>query len=226
MEPEVHIIEKYLQHVKKWLTMTNIGLQKKKEIDLLAINPKTGEKHHIESRVSISSFGKLRLHETKRSNGTSFRNGLDYFSREKFDNPVMVNGVREIFGDTNYGKILVVWDVEEESVIAVAKEKFGIEIWYMEEIIDEINEAIALGKIKGSRDDVLRTVELLLKMHKVSGRKSIRRKIETYDRRYATSLEVAVGHPARLFLSVEEVLNGFCYMFSHFAAKLQSILAD
>lgn len=189
LEPEVHLIDKYLQEVKKWLTMTNIGLgKKKKEIDLLAINPRTGEKYHIESRVSISSFGKLRVHERKRSNKTSLRNGLNYFSREKFDNTIMVNGIREIFGNTNYSRILIVWDVEDESVIDVAKEKFGIEIWYMEEILDELKEAILQDKIKGSRDDILRTVELLLKMYKVSGRKSIRRKIETYDRRYATTI--------------------------------------
>jgi len=60
LEPEVHLIEKYFQAVKKCLTMTNIRLKKNKEIDLLAINPRTGEKYHVESRVTLTGFTLLK----------------------------------------------------------------------------------------------------------------------------------------------------------------------
>lgn len=53
MEPEVHIVEKYLQLVKHWFTMTNVMLGGGKEIDLLALDPRSGEKYHIEVRVAI-----------------------------------------------------------------------------------------------------------------------------------------------------------------------------
>jgi hypothetical protein len=55
MEPEVHIIEKYFQEVLHCFTMTNIRCKGGKEIDLLAVNPITGKRYHIESRVSTSA---------------------------------------------------------------------------------------------------------------------------------------------------------------------------
>jgi hypothetical protein len=52
MEPEVHIIEKYFQEIKHCFTMTNIKCRGNKEIDLLAINPKTQERFHVEIRIA------------------------------------------------------------------------------------------------------------------------------------------------------------------------------
>jgi hypothetical protein len=54
MEPKVHIIEKYFQVVLGSVTMTNVKCKGGKEIDLLAMDPKTLEKYHVESRVSTS----------------------------------------------------------------------------------------------------------------------------------------------------------------------------
>ena len=53
MEPEVHIIE-YFQVVLGCFTMTNVKCEGQKELDLLAVNPRTSEKYHVESRVSTS----------------------------------------------------------------------------------------------------------------------------------------------------------------------------
>ena len=59
MEPEVHIIEKYFQEILHCFTMTNIKCKRGKEVDLLAVNPRTGEKYHVESRIDTSpSFKK------------------------------------------------------------------------------------------------------------------------------------------------------------------------
>ena len=69
MEPEVHIIEKYFQLIKRCFTMTNIRLKGGKEIDLLAINPQSGEKYHVEVRVSTTPSFKLRIHDTKLKDG-------------------------------------------------------------------------------------------------------------------------------------------------------------
>lgn len=54
MEPEVHIIEKYFQEIKRCFTMTNIKCKGGKEIDLLAVVPITLERYYVESRVSTT----------------------------------------------------------------------------------------------------------------------------------------------------------------------------
>ena len=47
LEAEVHIVDRYMQLVKKCFTMTNVMLEGGKEIDLLASNPISGEKCYI-----------------------------------------------------------------------------------------------------------------------------------------------------------------------------------
>lgn len=157
MEPEVHIIEKYFQTILKCFTMTNIRLKGSKEIDLLAINPLTGEKYHVESRVATSRSFALRLKDTYTSQGRPYRRGLDFFVKEKFGHPVVMNSVRELFGDEKYSKVLVVFQTHESLLPKDAKE-VGIEIWFMADIIRRLKEK---GKMKGSRDHVLRIIELI-----------------------------------------------------------------
>ena len=107
MEPEVHIVDRCTQLVKKCLTMTNVVLSGGKEIDLLAINPISGEKFHIEVRVAIKGF-RLRLVDTQTKSGRKHRRGLDTLSKIKFVHPTVVNGVKEVFGCGDYRKVLVV----------------------------------------------------------------------------------------------------------------------
>lgn len=159
MEPEVHLIDKYFQIIKKCLTMTNIQLKGGKEIDLLAIDPRTQEKFHIESRVTISSF-KIRLHDTHTKSGKAHRRGLDYFAKKKFDHSTIVKNVQKIFGSTEYRKILVVWDVQERSVVEQAKEMYGIEIWFFKDLLKALVTFSKIKGAKGSRDDVMRLVEI------------------------------------------------------------------
>jgi hypothetical protein len=64
LEPEVHIVERYMQLVKKCFTMTNVMLEGGKEIDLLAVDPVSGENYHIEVRVAIGRGFRLRLIDT------------------------------------------------------------------------------------------------------------------------------------------------------------------
>jgi hypothetical protein len=109
MEPEVHIIEKYFQLIKQCFTMTNIRLKGGKEIDLLAFNPRTGEKYHVEARVSTTSAFKLRLHDTKLKDGRVHRRGLDFFNKQKFNHPTVLKKIHELFHSEKYRKILVIW---------------------------------------------------------------------------------------------------------------------
>lgn len=160
MEPEVHIVDRYMQLVKKCLTMTNIMLEGGKEIDLLASNPITEEKFHIEVRVATGRGFRLRLVDTQTKNGRKHRRGLDTLNEIKFAHSTVVNAVKEIFGGGEYRKVLVVWDVEDSSVIEQAKSIYNIEIWKM---TDLMNQLIREVKTKPYRNDVLRTIQLISK---------------------------------------------------------------
>jgi hypothetical protein len=61
----------------------------------------------------------------------------------------------------DYKKVLVVWDVEDESVIEQAKRSpFNIEIWKISDIMSELIKEVGT---KSYRDDVLRTIQLISK---------------------------------------------------------------
>jgi hypothetical protein len=158
LEPEVHIVERYMQLVKKCFTMTNVMLEGGKEIDLLAVNPISAEKYHIEVRVAIGKGFRLRLIDTQTKNGRKHRRGMDTLNEIKFSHPTVVKAVTEIFDSKEYRKVLVVWDVEEESVIEQAKSLYDIEVWKMSDILSDLTREV---KTKAYRDDVLRTLQLI-----------------------------------------------------------------
>ena len=159
LEPEVHIVDRYMQLVKKCLTMTNIMLEGGKEIDLLASNPITEEKFHIEVRVATGRGFRLRMKDTQTKKGYKHKRGLDTLNEIKFSHPTVVKAVEEIFGSGEYKKVLVVWEVEDASVIEQAKRSpYKIEIWKMSDILSELIREV---RTKAYRDDVLRTVQLI-----------------------------------------------------------------
>jgi hypothetical protein len=158
LEPEVHIVDRYLQLVKKCFTMTNVMLEGGKEIDLLAVNPISAEKYHIEVRVAIGKGFRLRLIDTQTKNGRKHRRGMDTLNEIKFAHPTVVKAVKGIFGSSDYRKVLVVWDVEDRSVIEQAKSLYDIEIWIISNIMGELIREV---KTKPYRDDVLRTIQLI-----------------------------------------------------------------
>ena len=159
MEPEVHIVERYMQLVRKCFTMTNIMLKGGKEIDLLAFNPIAKQKFHIEVRIATKGF-RLRLIDTQTKSGRKHRRGLDTLNEIKFAHPIVVNGVKKIFGSGEYKKVLVVWDVEDSRVIEQAKNVYNIEVWKISNIINELMREV---KSRAYRDDVLRTIQLISK---------------------------------------------------------------
>ena len=139
-------------------TITNIKCEHGKEIDLLAVNPINGHKFHVESRVSTTR--KLKEKATRRKDGTSCKDGLDYFKIEKFEHGAVLTKIGELFGDSSYSKVLVVHDTEKpvDLFIAKALEDFGIHVLLIKDIISDLKEQV---KIKGSRDDIMRLAELI-----------------------------------------------------------------
>ncbi len=136
--------------------MTNIKCKGGREIDLLAVNPITNLKYYIESRVSTSFILKDKATYTK--NGVCNKNGLDYFEKEKFENPFVKENIQEIFGNQPYFKTLVVWKYDFPYVLNYAHEKYDISVLSIKEMIFKLmDERIT----SGSRDDVLRLMELV-----------------------------------------------------------------
>jgi len=126
--------------------MTNIKCKGNKEIDLLAINPETPEKYHVESYVSTSKSWALK------------KGDLAYFNKRKFEHTTVKEKIRETFGNSGYRKVLVVWDTEKNANVSeMAKNQFNIEVWLMKDLLNKLMEKI----VSGSRDDVLRLIELM-----------------------------------------------------------------
>jgi hypothetical protein len=163
IELEVHIIEKYFQEILGYFTMTNIRCKGGKEIDLLAIDPVSNIKYHVESRVSTAL--PLCLVETTSKSGKSNKNGLDYFAREKFNHPYVVEKIKDYFGTQHYIKMIVVYAVkncktseERKAFILKADEEYGIDVTFIGKMIESLSKH---GETMGSRDDVIRLIELI-----------------------------------------------------------------
>ena len=151
-----------MQLVRKCFTMTNVMLGGGKEVDLLAYNPRTKEKYHIEVRVTIGRGFRLRLIDTQTKDGRKHRRGMDTLNEIKFIHPTVTNKVTEIFGSSDYKKVLVVWDVQDSKVIEQAKDEYNIEVWKISEVINQLMKEV---KTRPYRDDVLRTIQLISKIN-------------------------------------------------------------
>jgi hypothetical protein len=160
LEPEVHIIEKYFQEVLHCFTMTNIRCRNGKEIDLLAIDPIKNQRYHVEARVSTAF--PLGMDATKTKSGRSHRNGLDFMIKEKFNHPCVVRKVEEIFGTDQYFRLLVIYSLRKglnrNQFKIEAATKYNLLIEFIGNMIDEL---VGRAEFMGSRDDVLRVLELV-----------------------------------------------------------------
>jgi hypothetical protein len=158
LEPEVHIVDRYLQLVKGYFTMTNIVLEGGKEIDILAFNPLSQEKYHIEVRIATGKGFRLRMTDTQTKKGYKHKRGLDTLNEIKFAHPVVTSKIKQIFDTSDYRKVLVVWNVQNSEVIKQAKAVYDIEVWKMSDILDQIMKRV---ETKPYRDDILRTLQLV-----------------------------------------------------------------
>jgi len=149
LEPEVSLIEKYLQIVRKCFTMTNIRCKGRKEIDLLAVNPRNGDKFHIES--SVHTKPKLNLNE------------LAKLAKEKFNDSRVTEEIKEFFGESEYKKWLVVSPQDVNQELNEYARKLGIEIWYIDVMVSMIMRKMDRF---GSRDTIIRMLEIVKLLEK------------------------------------------------------------
>jgi hypothetical protein len=162
------IVESYVRYVKGWATISNIKCPDQHEIDLLAINPKSLERYHIESSVSLPGTGFSKL-----TNGTFDREQMKvsskaptqqrtigFFIERKFGADGIVNTLAAYgFIPGNYHKIVVTWDCEPEAK-ETAKQN-GIEVWEFPDLLDEIVAMVGHGK-QYVMDDTIRTLQMLV----------------------------------------------------------------
>jgi len=133
-------------------------------VDLSWFKDKLGvTKWHKEWFLRDRRRFRLRLIDTKTKNGRKHKRGVDALNVIKISHPTVTQGIRNILGNVEYRKMLVVRDVEDCCVIEKAKSVYGIEIWKMSGIIDEL-----MGEVKSRphRDDVLRTLQLVSQKEK------------------------------------------------------------
>lgn len=165
METTERIVEAYVRYVKGWATIPNIPCTGQFEIDLLAIDPITFARYHIESGVSVSSvYSKLTakpfdpdsLKERVKKSGQ--RRTLGYFLDRKFGHPSVVNTLERYgFHPGNYTRVIVSWGwTPDASETAKAHQ---VVLWDFRDLLTEIATEFK-EKRTYFTDDTLRTLHL------------------------------------------------------------------
>ena len=165
METTERIVEAYVRYIKNWATIPNIRCKGQLEIDLLAIDPLTDRRYHIESGVSVSgSYSKLTAKPyspkalKQRVKMAGQRRTLGYFAERKFGSASVKRTLRK-YGchSKNCTKVIVSWGWHDD-VPAKAK-KPGIVLWDFRDLIEEIAESFQ-GQRSYFTDDTMRTLHL------------------------------------------------------------------
>ena len=165
METTERIVEAYCRYIKRWATIPNIKCPGQYEIDLLAVDPRTIKRYHIESGVSISgSYSRLTAKRfdteelKKRGKAAGQRRTLGYFAERKFGASEVVETLKKYgFQPNQYSKIIVTWGWEDE--VESRADAEGIILWDFRDLLREIGDTF-----RGDRgyytDDTLRTLQL------------------------------------------------------------------
>lgn len=165
METTERIVEAYVRYIKGWATIPNIRCDGQLEIDLLAINPLTLERYHIESGVSVSgSYSKLTNHPysvdelKKRVKQAAQRRTLGYFRDRKFGDENVAAKLKEYgFHEGNYEKVVVTWGWQVG--VKEAAQEAKIALWDFRRLIAELAKEFATQRTYFA-DDTLRTLHL------------------------------------------------------------------
>lgn len=168
METTEKIVEAYVRYVKGWATIPNLRCAGQHEIDLIALDPVSLDRYHIETSVSGSqSFSRLttkafdpELYKKPVEKATQ-RRTLGFFIERKFGPaPVKETLARYGFVDGNYRNVIVTWDWSPDA-LELARSA-GIELWSFQEIMREIADAIQHQRSYFG-DDTLRTINLFVR---------------------------------------------------------------
>jgi hypothetical protein len=168
METTEKIVEAYVRYVKGWATISNIRCAGQYEIDLLAVNPVTLERYHIETSVSgAQGFAKLTaktfdpLLLKERVQKPAMRRTLGYFVENKFGKPEVIAKLADYgFHSGSYAKVVVTWGWTNEAKSLADREE--VHLWDFRELMNEIADTIR-DKSSYFADDTLRTINLFIR---------------------------------------------------------------
>lgn len=173
METTEKIVEAYVRYVKRCATIPTIKCTGQYEIDLLAINPTTLERYHVESGISISGgFSKLTNEPYSREElkirvkQAGQRRTLGYFIQRKFGSPQIAETLAQYgFKPGEYKKVIVSWGWTEDAATAAREQ--GIQLWDFRKIVVQIAEAFQDSRSYFT-DDTMRTIQLYVKARRES----------------------------------------------------------
>ena len=168
METTEKIVETYCRYIKGWATIPNIKCSGQYEIDLLAIDPVTWKRYHIETGVSISaSYSKLtakpfNAEDLKvRVKTAGQRRTVGYFSERKFGAQEVAKKLKEYgFRKSQYSKVIVTWGWTDEA--KAEADSGGIILWDFRELLRDIGETFTEVRTYFT-DDTMRTLQLFAK---------------------------------------------------------------
>jgi hypothetical protein len=168
METTERIVEAYVRHLKRWATIPNIRCDGQYEIDLLAIDPVSGARFHIETSVSGSqAFSKLTAKEFSverlkvRVQQASQRRTLGFFVDRKFRVPEVTRRLADYgFAEGNHRKIIVTWGWTDDAKIAA--DRADVELWDFRKILKDIASSLKNNRSYFT-DDTLRTISLFIR---------------------------------------------------------------
>jgi hypothetical protein len=178
METTEKVVEAYVRYVKRWATIPNVGCGGQKEIDLMAIDPVTNERYHIETSVSISSgFSKLTTKpfasgdHKHRIKAAGARRTLGFFIEEKFEPQSVAEALMQLGCDPpNVQRVIVTWDATPDAEQQAAAH--GIAVWKFPDLMREIADQAAQGNAYFN-DDTLRTLMLFARGLKAGERRAV-----------------------------------------------------
>ncbi len=165
METTEKIVEAYVRYVNGWATIPNIKCPGQYEIDLLAVDLRTGTRYHIEVGVSVSgAFSKLTGKPfdeewlKQRVKQSSQRRTVGYFTERKFSAQPVIDTLGEYgYKNGNYTRVIVSWGWTNEA--GQQANDFGILLWDFRDIIRDIADTIA-STTRYFTDDTVRTLQL------------------------------------------------------------------
>lgn len=167
METTEKIVEAYVRYVRRWATIPNIKCRGQCEIDLLAIDPVSGDRYQIEVSISISeSFSKLtnspfdpELAKIRVQQPTQ-RRTLGFFVQKKFGDAGVLAKLSEYgFQQGNYKKVIATYGWTPDAKEAADQQ--GILLWDFRQIMREMESHLA-GEKAYLSDDTMRTLHLFL----------------------------------------------------------------
>jgi hypothetical protein len=196
METTERIVEAYVRYVKGWATIPNIPCKGQFEIDLLAVDPVSFDRYHIESSVSVSpAFSKLTAKPFSedalrdRVQQGSQRRTLGYFIKRKFGRNNVIEKLAEYgFKPGKYTRVIVTRGWTEEA--AEEATGHGIVLWDFSGLMKEIAERFKNERVYFT-DDTLRTLNLYAHAMNIILTKTPKRNGEPLSRKTGRNTEMA-----------------------------------